>query len=107
MDRRWLSGELRRSQRDRHRMAGEGRHMAASGGRGNRDADRGRRARDDADLELARGAEVPRAARARLRFFARFLLVFLAVLGAPAFAAETLLSSRVWPAQEYTRVTLE
>jgi N-acetylmuramoyl-L-alanine amidase len=50
---------------------------------------------------------VPRAARAPLRAFARFLLVFLALLGAPAFAAETILSSRVWPAQEYTRVTLE
>lgn len=38
----------------------------------------------------------------------KFLLFALALLAAaPAVAAEKIVSSRVWPAQEYTRVTLE
>jgi len=35
------------------------------------------------------------------------LVAALLALAAPAFAAEKVLSSRVWPAEEYTRVTLE
>ena len=55
---------------------------------------------------------MPRAARAALRVLTRFFLGFAALLAAllaalPAFAAERILSSRVWPAAEYTRVTLE
>ena len=50
---------------------------------------------------------MPRIARTQLRAFARFLLAFLTLLGPPAFAGEAILSSRVWPAQEYTRVALE
>jgi N-acetylmuramoyl-L-alanine amidase len=48
---------------------------------------------------------MPRAAGAALRL----LVVFLTFLLASPFAlaADAILSSRVWPAQEYTRVTLE
>jgi len=35
------------------------------------------------------------------------LLAALVVLAAPAFAAERVIASRVWPAEEYTRVTIE
>ncbi len=55
---------------------------------------------------------MPRAARATLPgFLFGFLkyLVLAALVAAayPAFSAETILGSRVWPAEEYTRVTLE
>jgi N-acetylmuramoyl-L-alanine amidase len=54
---------------------------------------------------------VPGAARARLRRLARLarrLLLTGFLAGAlAAHAADAILSSRVWPAQEYTRVTLE
>jgi N-acetylmuramoyl-L-alanine amidase len=52
---------------------------------------------------------VPRAAPAfhALRVL-KFLLIALALLAAlPALSAEKILASRVWPAQEYTRVTIE
>ena len=55
---------------------------------------------------------MPRVARGTLPdFLLGFLkyLVLAALVAAayPAFAAETILGSRVWPAEEYTRVTLE
>ncbi len=55
---------------------------------------------------------MPRVPRRALPDFARGFLKYLllAVLVAaayPAFPAETILASRVWPAEEYTRVTLE
>jgi N-acetylmuramoyl-L-alanine amidase len=49
---------------------------------------------------------VPRAARAALRFLALLVLTGFTALAQLATAAP-LLSSRVWPAQEYTRVTFE
>src|SRR5258706_3211412 len=108
MDRRRLSGKLRRSQRDRHRMAGEGRNLAARGGRGDTVRVRRFRARSRAHVEFSRGAEVPRAARAPLRGIARFFLsALLALVALPLAAGETIVASRVWPAQDYTRVTLE
>ncbi|HEX3097296.1 MAG TPA: N-acetylmuramoyl-L-alanine amidase [Usitatibacter sp.] len=40
--------------------------------------------------------------------FLKYLLIAAVLLAAyPAFSAEAILASRVWPAQEYTRVTLE
>jgi N-acetylmuramoyl-L-alanine amidase len=52
---------------------------------------------------------VPGAARAALRTFLYvYLIAFLVALGLrSAFGAEPIVSSRVWPAQDYTRVTLE
>ncbi len=47
-----------------------------------------------------------RGALARLLTFAAFAIALLAGTAA-AWAGERILSSRVWPAQEYTRVTLE
>jgi N-acetylmuramoyl-L-alanine amidase len=56
---------------------------------------------------------VPRAAGAAIPAHSYFLLkILLAIaallaVAAPALAGEKVLASRVWPAQEYTRVTLE
>ncbi len=44
------------------------------------------------------------------RFFSGFFLILLIIniaFSMPAFAAQTVLSSRIWPAQDYTRITLE
>jgi N-acetylmuramoyl-L-alanine amidase len=41
------------------------------------------------------------------RILKYLLIAALLVAAYPAFSAETILASRVWPAQEYTRVTLE
>src|SRR5260221_3948735 len=107
MDRRRLSGKLRRDQRHRHRMAGEGGYLAASGGRRSRLRIRRDRTRCDARVEFARGTEMPRAPRAPRRFATFLFLIASFLLALPAAAGDTILSSRVWPAQEYTRVTLE
>jgi len=55
---------------------------------------------------------VPRASRRALPSFVVGVLKLLLLAAAlavayPAFSAEMILASRVWPAQEYTRVTLE
>jgi N-acetylmuramoyl-L-alanine amidase len=52
---------------------------------------------------------VPRVHRGRIARVLKFLLLALAlIVAAPSLsAAESILASRVWPAQEYTRVTLE
>jgi N-acetylmuramoyl-L-alanine amidase len=51
---------------------------------------------------------VPHPPRGIIARFLKFLLFALALIAATApFAAERVLASRVWPAQEYTRVTLE
>lgn len=55
---------------------------------------------------------MPRGARRSLPdfivgFLKHFLIAALLVAAHPAFSAQTILASRVWPAQEYTRVTLE
>ena len=52
---------------------------------------------------------MPRAHRGRIARVLKFLLLALALIfAAPSLsAAETILATRVWPAQEYTRVTLE
>jgi len=51
---------------------------------------------------------VPHAPRGIIARFLKYLLFALALIAATApFAAERIMASRVWPAQEYTRVTLE
>ncbi len=51
---------------------------------------------------------MPHPPRGFIAGFLKFLLFALALIVATApFAAERVLASRVWPAQEYTRVTLE
>ena len=51
---------------------------------------------------------MPHPPRGIIARFLKFLLFALALIVATApFAAERVLASRVWPAQEYTRVTLE
>src|SRR6185437_15266697 len=112
MDRRRLSGELQRGEREPHRVAGEGRGIGAAGGCGNHAHAKRLRAQRELHLELARRAEMPRASRAALPSFVVGILKLLVVAAAlaaayPAFSAETILATRVWPAQEYTRVTLE
>src|SRR5688572_14908232 len=109
MDRRGLSGELRRAQYNRHRMAGKGGNVAAHGGPGDQARLRANGTRGDAQLEHPGGTKVPGTARAALRTFLHvYLIAFLVALGLrSALAAEPIVSSRVWPAQDYTRVTLE
>ena len=51
---------------------------------------------------------MPRGHRGTLATFLKFTVLVLALVAASvSFAAEKITSSRVWPAQEYTRVTLE
>ena len=51
---------------------------------------------------------MPRGHRGTLATFLKFTVLVLAVVAASiSFAGEKIVSSRVWPAQEYTRVTLE
>jgi N-acetylmuramoyl-L-alanine amidase len=50
---------------------------------------------------------VPRPARTSLPLAALLLVLTIALVAPLASAGDALLSSRVWPAQEYTRVTLE
>jgi N-acetylmuramoyl-L-alanine amidase len=51
---------------------------------------------------------MPRAHRGSAATFLKFALLVIALVAASvSFAAEKIVSSRVWPAQEYTRVTLE
>jgi N-acetylmuramoyl-L-alanine amidase len=51
---------------------------------------------------------MPREDRRAHHFFLKFFILALALFAATdSIAAEKILSSRVWPAQEYTRVTLE
>src|SRR5687767_9377861 len=113
MERRRVSGELQRAQCEPDRMAREGWRTTAAGGRRNRPGIKWRRAQRELALTLRARAEMPHAAEAALPFhFPGFLKLALAVaallaLAAPALAGDTVLASRVWPAEEYTRVTLE
>src|SRR5258708_32551473 len=109
MDRRGLPGELQRAQGEPDRMAGKGRGNAAARGSGHRPGIARNGTQCRAHLEHAGGREVPRVHRGRIARVLKFLLLALAlIVAAPSLsAAETILASRVWPAQEYTRVTLE
>src|SRR5258708_7420913 len=109
MDRRGFPGELQRAQCEPDRMAGKGRWPVAARGRGNRPGIARNGTQCRALLELDSRPEVPGASRgtlARLITLAAFAIA-LFMGTAVVFAAERIVSSRVWPAQEYTRVTLE
>jgi N-acetylmuramoyl-L-alanine amidase len=93
-------------------MAGEGRGTTAAGGPGNHPRIKRLRAQRELALHLAarqRHRGVPGAALSvPLVTLLKYLLVAVALmLALPALAAEKILASRVWPAEEYTRVTLE
>src|ERR1700681_1217861 len=110
MDRRRLPGELQRAHCEPDRMAGKGRWTSAARGPGNRPGIAWHGTQCRAHLEHAGGAEMPRAPRGTLARFLRFLLLAAALLAATtssSFGGEQIIASRVWPAQEYTRVTLE
>src|ERR1700755_1926225 len=109
MDRRGIPGELQRAHCEPDRMAGKGRWTAAARGRGYRPGIARDGAQCRAHLDVAARAEVPHAHRgalARLVTLAAFAIALIAGTAA-AWAGEKIVSSRVWPAQEYTRVTLE
>src|SRR5512141_622994 len=112
MDRRRLSGELQRADREPDRMAAEGGGTFAARGLGNRPGTKRHRAQRELALQLALGRKSAHPAGGRFAFSLPGLLkvlLFAAIVAAaaPAFSAEKIVSSRVWPAQEYTRVTLE
>src|SRR5205085_1318764 len=109
MDRRGIPGELQRAHCGPDRMAGKGRWTSAARGRASRPGIARGGAQCRAHLDDAARAELPRAHRgtlARLVAFTAFALALI-VGTAVAWAGEKIVSSRVWPAQEYTRVTLE
>src|SRR6266851_3272523 len=122
MDRRRLPGELQRAHCEPDRVARESRWHAAACGPGSRPGIAWRGTQCRAHLALAEGAEAPRARREPLRVsffrFLRLIAVAAAALAAACTfatdggpqrigAGQTILASRVWPAQEYTRVTFE
>src|SRR5512142_250351 len=112
MDRRRLSGELQRAEREPDRVAGESGGIGAARRRGNHAHAKRLRAQRELHLQLARRAEMPHAPRGTTRSLALEILKYVliaALLAAayPAFSEEKILASRVWPAQEYTRVTFE
>src|ERR1700752_1536220 len=109
MDRRGLQGELQRAQCEPDRMAGAGRWAAAARGRGGRPGIARSGSQCRAHLELDRGTEGRHPARGTLAHLVKQALIFVAALivATVAAAGEKVVSSRVWPAEEYTRVTLE
>src|SRR5688572_10798991 len=112
MDRRGVPGDLRRAQREPDRMAGEGRGPAARGGRGARAGAKRLRAQRELASELAARRALPRAhtrlASFRIEGFIKYLLFAVLLCSAwPVLAGEKVVAARVWPAQEYTRVTFE
>src|SRR6185436_13423673 len=101
-----------RAQREPDRMAGEGGRPAAPARRRNRPGIKWRRAQRELASTLrsrSAGAGAPAdAQRFRASTLMKLLLLAaLVVLAAPAFAGERVIASRVWPAEEYTRVTIE
>src|SRR6516225_630832 len=99
MDRRGLSGELQRAHCEPDRMAGKGRGIAAAGGHRHGIARVGSQCRAHSELGgWAQVREPPRGIAGRILKFLLFALALLA-MSAP-FAAERVVSSRVWPAQE-------
>src|SRR5436190_21750556 len=112
MDRRRLSGQLQRAEREPGRVAGEGRGSPAASGRGDRAHGKRLRAQRELASQLAHRHDVPREGGHTFRvlsidFLKWVLLAVVLAAAVPAFSAEKILASRVWPAQEYTRVTFE
>ena len=93
-------------------MAAEGGRFAAAAGRRDHAGTEPHRAQREPARVLAQRRRDARAIEGRFHFsipdFLK-LLLFAAIIAAaaPAFAADKILSTRVWPAQEYTRVTIE
>jgi N-acetylmuramoyl-L-alanine amidase len=93
-------------------MAAEGGRPAAARGPGKSAGAKRHPAQRELALQLARRERAPRTAEGQFALsFADVLklLLFAAIVAAaaPAFSADKIVSSRVWPAQEYTRVTIE
>jgi N-acetylmuramoyl-L-alanine amidase len=94
-------------------MAGEGGGFAAASGRGDRVVPKRHRAQRELASELSHRHSPARESRFALSPVAARTLKFLLfsaamlILAVPVFAGDKILASRVWPAQEYTRVTLE
>src|SRR6185503_19774873 len=108
MDRRGIPGELQRAHCEPDRMAGKGRWTSAARGPGYRPGIARNWTQCRAHFELDEGRARARAHRAiAARFLSLTLLAVALAAATAAFAGERLISSRVWPAQEYTRVTLE
>src|SRR6188768_1146031 len=112
MERSRVSGQLRRSPRELRGMAGEGARPAADGRRGDLARDPGRGPRRDAGGEHGNGSTLPRSDDARgLGPFTHLALIAAVAISAFLISAhafgQTVTASRVWPADEYTRVTLE
>src|SRR5688572_14892223 len=115
MDRRWVPGQLQRPEREPGRVAGEGGRAAAPAGRGDRAGGKRLRAQRELAQQLARRTALHREGGGALRGLALDLmrillfaaLLFAATVPVLALASERIVASRVWPAQEYTRVTLE
>src|SRR5690349_6728773 len=112
MDRRGLPRELQRAHCEPDRMAGESGGLGAARGPGNHAGGKRLRAQRELHEQLAQRPEVRRVARWTFRSLAFELLKYALIVAAlaaayPAFSAEQILATRVWPAEEYTRVTLE
>src|SRR5258706_8439985 len=91
-----LSRALQSGHALRRRMAGARRRVACAGGPGDSTELPGRRARRGAHSSLASG-----------RRLAALCLGALALFLSAALADAQVLSTRIWPAKDYTRVTLE
>src|SRR3954468_2939731 len=112
MDRRRLSGELQRAEREPGRVAGEGRGTPVASGRRDRAGVKRLRAQRELASELAHRHSPAREGQRVFHLlsfdFLKWVLVAALLAAAvPALSAEKILASRVWPAQEYTRVTFE
>src|SRR5689334_23912420 len=99
MDRRRLSGELQRAQREPGGMAGEGRGTVAASRRADRAGGKRLRAQRELALELAHRHHVPREGREPFRLlsfdFLKWVLVAALLAAAvPALSAEKILASR-------------
>src|SRR5207344_3333003 len=110
MDRRRLPRKLQRPHREPGRMAGESGAVVAVAGPHHCARSEPRRTQCHTACGIGRGQGVARAlafAASISRFLKLLFLALVAIAMQPAIGAEKIVSLRVWPAQEYTRVTLE
>lgn len=112
MERRRISGELQRPHREPDRVAGSGGGTTAARRRGDHAHGHRFRAQRELASQLAARHALPRghgdAFRALAFDFLKLALVAaLLVAALPALAGEKVLATRIWPALEYTRVTVE
>src|SRR3979409_2143772 len=109
MDRRGIPGELQRAHCEPDRMAGKGRWTSAARRRRNPPGIAPSGAQCRAHLEHVARTEMPDAPRGTLARLLTLAALAIALLAGTAagLASEKIVASRVWPAHEYTRVTLE